>query len=112
MQLEIPAALPTWNIFYAGRHWTERVKLKEHWVAMTLDALPDECELFQKPVHISVYGEYKRTAPDADNVCAKMVIDALKGKVLVDDKPQYVAGISFYPRKSERDYTTIVLTEV
>lgn len=112
MKIEIPVALPSDNIFYESKHWTARVKLKEKWVKITHDALPDECVMFERPVHITVFAEYKRTPCDCDNVCPKMCIDALKGKVLHDDNTKWVSGVSLFSRKSNRDYTTILIEEV
>lgn len=112
MRFEIPAKLPTWNAFYAGRHWTERVALKNTWRVLTLEALPVDVVMFTRPVHITVYAEFKRTPQDVDNVCAKLVIDALKGRLLANDDPTCVAGITYYSRKSNRDYTLFELVEV
>lgn len=86
--------------------------MKRKWQALTLEALGAEYSMFEGPVHITVTVECKRTASDCDNVCAKMVIDSLKGKVLHDDNPVWVDGITLYSRKSNRDYTTVTLTEV
>ena len=112
MHFEIPAKLPTWNSWYSGRHWTERVKLKDVWRALTLEALPEGVAMFEKPVHITVHAEFKRTPQDADNVCIKLVIDALKGRVLRDDNPNYLAGITVYSVKSDRDHVTFDIEEV
>lgn len=112
MVLEIPDKLPTWNIFYGGISHHERTRMKNKWILLTLEALGSDYTMFEKPVHITVWLECKRVAQDADNCCPKLVIDVLKGKLLVDDSPLWVYGVTYYTRKSNRDHTTILLEEV
>jgi len=81
-------------------------------MTMTKDALGEEFVMFEKPVHITITAEFKRTPQDCDNMCVKLVIDYLKGKVIHDDNPEWVAGVTLVSRKSNRDYVTFELTEV
>lgn len=111
MIIEIPDKLPTNNLFYAGTSYHKRIEIKRKWAILTLAALPLEYTMFTKPVHITVYLESKRTPQDCDNVTPKCVIDTLKGKVLYDDNPKWVSGVTYYSRKSDRDHTTLVIEE-
>lgn len=91
MVIEIPnARLPSYNKFYAGiSHW-ERTTLKDTWTALVRAYIPADAVMFQVPVDIWVMGFYKGNVPDSDNVCAKLAIDGLKDRVIVDDSHKYV----------------------
>jgi hypothetical protein len=111
MKLEIAARLPSYNDFYAGMHYTKRVKLKNMWRLLVLESLPLEYEMFAVPVDIWVYAEYKNNPCDSDNLADKLIIDGLKGKVLKDDNNKWVQWTCTMGRAGERDYVTVEIVE-
>ncbi len=44
---------------------------------------------------------------DADNICPKPIIDALKGEILPDDTPEYVEEVRLCSRRGETDRVVI-----
>jgi len=80
------------NKIYGGKHWTVRkadVQMMHNlvWWSMVQQHVPHK--LFDKPVNIVVYYNDKL---DSDNhgYMLKMIVDAMKGYLLVDDKRRYV----------------------
>lgn len=83
----------SWNKYYAGSHWSKRAKEAErvHWlVAEQLTGVRP----FTEPVNISITAYFKGVPQDCDNICAKVYIDALKGKIIKDDNPQFVESVT------------------
>lgn len=106
------ARLPSWNDFYAGKHHTARTTAKNTWRALVHEQLGAEPQMFDKPVRITVNAFYKGTPCDPDNVCAKLVIDGLKGKVIADDTPEYIASVTTTSAKWEENRVVIRIHEV
>ena len=85
----------SWNRYYAGTHWRKRASLATN-VHLTVRSeiygrpIPD----FDGPVDITVTAYLKGQMIDADNICAKMYIDALKELVITDDDPRYVRSVT------------------
>ncbi len=112
MRIELPERVPSWNTFYGGTsHW-QRTAMKNLWRALMHTALPLDVVLLDKPVHITIYAEYKGTPVDVDNVCAKLLIDGLKGKLLHDDHPLWVSGVTCHSGNSKRNWVTVDIVEV
>lgn len=92
--------LPSWNWFYVGHSPFVRKRKVEQWrefIGMSvLAALPRGARrLFTRPVHVSITNVYPtKRMIDADNVCAKLAIDAIKGVLIKDDDPRYVASVT------------------
>lgn len=86
---------PSWNDSYAGQHWTKRQAAIER-VRMAVRAAidPDECQPFAVPVCITVTVYFADKPQDADNIPAKLYVDALKGWVLRDDDGRYVRSVT------------------
>ena len=116
MILTIPRALPSWNQFYAGSHWTSRHKLARLWhalVAAQVTALGKHPSFGDNRVRIIITRHGAR-AIDPDNVCAKLVIDGLvRACVLLDDTPLYVESVTTRSCQTEHgmQYTTIEIEE-
>jgi len=111
--LTIPRALPSWNQFYAGVHWAQRRKLATLWHALVAEQVRGVGKLppFSSPVNIIVT-RYGSPAIDPDNICAKLAIDGLvRARVLWDDGPMYVDGVTLYSRKSKTRWTQIEVRE-
>ncbi len=100
------------NAYYSGKSWRERREDAEFWhslvhIEMTrqrVRKIP-----FDKPVIISMYF--------CDNLdCSnhamyfKMIEDALKGRLIVDDGPKWVRGCEMYLH--EENYIKIIVKEV
>lgn len=82
------------NAYYAGMHWTKRKAEADrvHWMIHILNQ--KEKPLLKHIVDIAMHVYFKSRPLDADNIMAKMYIDGLKGKVIVDDSPKYVRSVT------------------
>ena len=75
------------NAYYAGKHWSRRKQDAEYWHLLTRSALNRQ-EVrrtpFEKPVVITILWNDRL---DIDNhaVMGKMIVDALKGRLINDD---------------------------
>lgn len=93
MQGERP---PTWNKFYAGKHWTVRSKMKDRIRRAVTEAVAEQYgenipQFRGKPVDVTVRAYYKHHPADSDNIADKLYIDALvEIGIIVDDDPRYV----------------------
>jgi len=86
---------PSWNDSYAGQHWTKRQTVIERLRMAVRAAIdPDECQPFTEPVYITVTVFFASKPQDADNIPAKLYIDALKGWVIADDDGRYVRSVT------------------
>lgn len=97
---------------YSGIHHTKRTAMKNEWRMLVLEALSGEEEMFAVPVHILVVAEYIGNKCDVDNLCTKLVIDGLKGRVICDDDPRYVAAVTSHvpPGTHSRNHVTVTIT--
>ena len=97
--LTLPAERPmSWNAFYSGKHWTVRSREKDRVTQVVRAALPADVVNAigwpaTRPVRIELTAYVKGRAMDADNVCSKLYIDALKGWVINDDDPAHVSEV-------------------
>ena len=72
----------SWNKFYNGHHWAIKQRLVDEAHQHMMIALAGmEYEMITYPVDILTIAYLVRKI-DADNVCDKILIDGLKGKVL------------------------------
>ena len=112
MHLTIPdERAPGWNKTLRI-HWRERDELVrliwcKAWLAMGGDAPMFEC-----PVDVHVIATFKGQMLDSDNICAKLYIDALKGRLLYDDDVRYVRRVTTESKRGKHNQVEIVLTEV
>lgn len=85
---------PSWNDSYAGQHWTKR-KAEADRVHMAVRAAidPEQVEPFTDLVDVTVMVYFDRQPLDADNIPAKLYIDALKGWIIADDDGRYVRSV-------------------
>ena len=97
--LTLPDERPiSWNAFYAGAHWSKRNKEKNRvWFVVRSVFPPDVVDgdgwPVRERVRIEVTAYVKDKPMDADNVCTKLYVDALKGWVIPDDDGQWVETV-------------------
>ena len=103
---------PSWNILYAGRHWSVRAEMAEYAHQSVKEALQNvKWQPYTEKVKIVVTAYLKRQI-DPSNVCEKMIEDGLKlCGVIKDDSPKYVESVTTKVIKSKRDYTEIEIYE-
>ncbi len=84
----------SWNKAYSGQHWTAR-KAEADRVHQLVRAYinPDTVQPFTVPVDIDVHVFFANRPLDADNIPAKLYVDALKGLCLVDDDRRFVRSV-------------------
>ena len=103
---------PSWNVLYSGKHWARRKELKDAAYTVVSNALQHmTTTLYTVPVHITITACYKGALVDADNICAKLYVDALKGVVLQDDNPACVASVTTVSKRGKQPSVTIELRE-
>lgn len=87
------------NAIYAGKHWSVRKKDSVLWHALVLSELRKQkvpIQIFDKPVEVRFY-HHDRLDIDNHAYMEKMIVDALKGKLLRDDnRKNYIRKISEY----------------
>lgn len=104
--------LPSWNKIYSSPNWRKRKsivdRIHQH-VRLHLNTL--EPIMFTNLVDITVECYYRTNVrPDSDNVCDKLVIDALRGAYIKDDNWKYVrytTSASLLDRQFPRTVITI-----
>lgn len=100
------------NAYYAGKHWAMRKKDAEYWHLLTRSAMNKQevrVRPFEKPVEISFLWNDRL---DIDNhaVMGKMIVDAMKGRLINDDNRRWLKGI--YHGFHDEDYILIQIREV
>ena len=100
------------NAYYAGKHWSKRKQDAEYWHLLTRSAMNRQeirVRPFEKPVEISFLWNDRL---DIDNhaIMGKMIVDAMKGRLLNDDSRRWVKGI--YHGFHDEDYILIQIREV
>lgn len=100
------------NAYYAGKHWSIRNRDAEFWHLLTRSAMNRQ-EVrrtpFEKPVEISLLWNDRL---DIDNhaVMGKMIVDAMKGRLINDDNRKWLKGI--YHGFHDEEYILIQVREV
>lgn len=100
------------NAYYAGKHWSQRKEDAEYWHLLTRSAMNKEGvrrRPFDKPVEISFLWNDRL---DIDNhaVMGKMIVDAMKGRLINDDNRRWLKGI--YHGFHDEDYILIQVREI
>ena len=103
---------PSWNVLYAGQHWSKRKAMRDAAHLVVRAALPPDARLFDAPVDVTVTACYPRQPIDADNVSAKLYLDALKGVILRDDNPRWVRSVTTISKRAKRACVVIQLRPV
>lgn len=99
-----PAGKKQWNhdygvnAYYAGKHHSKRAQDARYWHALTMAAMAaakTRKRPFDKPVVITFLWN-DRLDLSNHSIMAKMIEDALKGRVIHDDTRRWVKGIEHY----------------
>lgn len=100
------------NAYWAGKHWAKRKEDAKYWHMLTWAAMNKarvRKRPFDKPVVITFLWNDNL---DLDNhsIMGKMIIDALKGKLLNDDSRRFVKGIEHFFH--DAPYIQVTIREV
>jgi len=100
---------PSWNIIYAGVHYTKRKRIADTIHGLVRAEIEPDWPMFVRPVAITVEAHFKgKRALDPCNVPAKLYIDGLLGRLIEDDGPQFVWSVTTRSIPSEgKDYVII-----
>lgn len=93
--ITLPGERPqSWNKAYAGQFWAKRkAEVERIRMAVRAEIDPETCEVFAGPVDITVTVFFASRPLDADNIPAKLYVDALKGWLLADDDTRHVRSV-------------------
>jgi hypothetical protein len=82
------------NNAYAGQHWTKRkAEVERIRLAVRAEIDPETVEVFAGPVDVEITVFFADRPLDADNIPAKLYIDALRGWLLEDDDQRFVHSV-------------------
>lgn len=100
------------NAYYSGKHWAQRKADAEYWHMMVRSAMNSQKvrrKPFEKPVVITFYWNDRL---DIDNhaVMGKMILDAMKGRIVNDDTRRWVKGVEHYFH--DADNIKVVVSEL
>lgn len=99
----------SWNQLYAGKHWSVRKQMAEEaHFQVRCAVIDDGLKMQNAPVDIEIVAHLRRRI-DPDNLCAKLVIDGLKGLVIPDDSSKHVLSVKTRCVKSVTNYTQIFI---
>lgn len=84
------------NDYYSGKHWSVRVKEVKRVRMVVRAALTGNETPAKLPVTVTVRCYFDTKPLDCSNVPVKLYEDAIKGWLIEDDSPKYVAGIMAY----------------
>lgn len=108
---------PSQNEYYSSPHWSTRSRMAQRIHAVVQNRLREmdigPGETCRKQVEIEVVGYFDKRPLDASNIVVKVYEDALKGWLIVDDSPKWVARVSATSRTDkENPRVEIIITEV
>ena len=100
------------NAYYAGKHWSIRKRDAEYWHWLTRVAMDEQNVRqvpFKRPVTVTILWNDRL---DIDNHAAmgKMIVDAMKGRVIEDDNRRWLRGVSYFFH--DQDYISVSIKEV
>ena len=100
------------NAYYAGKHWSKRKRDAEFWhilVRSYMDKQDVRRVPFKRPV-IVTFRWNDRLDIDNHAVMGKMIVDAMKGRVIEDDNRTWVKGVCHYFH--DEDYIAVEVKEI
>lgn len=100
------------NSYYAGKHWSIRKRDAEFWHVLSrscMDSQDVRRVPFKRPVVI-VFHWNDRLDIDNHAIMGKMIVDAMKGRVIEDDSRRWVKGVCHYFH--DEDYIGVEVREI
>lgn len=100
------------NAYYAGKHWSRRKEDAEFWHLMVHKCM-DRQGVRRTPIHAPVIVTFRwNDRLDIDNhaVMGKMILDAMKGRVIEDDSRRFVKGVTHIFH--DEDYISVEVKEL
>ena len=100
------------NAYYAGKHWTRRSEDANMWHSLVAYEMERQ-QVRKTPMERAVILRfYWNDRLDLSNhaVMAKMIEDAMKGRVIRDDSRKWVCGIEHYFH--DEPYIRVVISEI
>lgn len=101
MKFIIPGRSISWNAIYASRspwvrkHLVDQVHLQVQDALLEAGILPNkEKNLFKYKVDIHCAAYFKSKPLDSDNIVIKLICDAMKNYLIIDDSIEYVGRVS------------------
>lgn len=97
-----PAGKKDWNkrfsdnAYYSGKHWAVRKKDADYWhnmVRACMDRQGVRKRPFEKPVEILLFWN-DRLDVDNHSIMGKMIVDAMKGRLLQNDSKKWVRSVT------------------
>lgn len=100
------------NAYYAGKHWSARKRDAEYWHRLVRSYMDEQGVRrvpFKRAVIITFHWNDRL---DIDNhaIMGKMIVDAMKGRVIEDDSRRWLKGVCHYYH--EEDYIKIEIKEI
>jgi hypothetical protein len=100
------------NAYYAGKHWSIRKRDAEFWHMLVRSCMNGQ-EVrripFKRPVVIT-FRWNDRLDIDNHAVMGKMIVDAMKGRIIEDDNRRWLRGVCHYFH--DEDYISVEIHEV
>ena len=99
------------NAYYAGKHWSRRKADVDYWhrlVSICMEKQGIRRTPFTKPVVVTFWWN-DRLDLDNHSVMGKMIVDAMKGRVIEDDNRRWLKGVCHYWH--DNDYIKIEVRE-
>ncbi len=109
--------LPSWNMMYAGMHWTKRrqiVKDARSYITFAVHTVIDQSDIpFRHPVTIDYEIHYKdKRRRDPDNACIKILTDGIVQEgIPVDDSYEQITQITIRMRGGQESDKIIITIE-
>lgn len=99
------------NAYYAGKHWSARKRDAEFWHLMVRRCM-DRQGVRRTPFHVPVIVTFRwndRLDIDNHSIMGKMILDAMKGRVIEEDNRRWVKGVCHYFH--DEDYISVEIRE-
>lgn len=100
------------NAYWSGKHWSKRKADAEYWHRLVRSEMERQ-KVRRVPLeNAAVITFYWNDRLDCSNhaAMAKMIEDAMKGRIIKDDSGRYIRGIEHYFHDEE--YIRVVVREV
>ena len=99
------------NAYYAGKHWSKRKQDAEFWHLMVRSCMNRQ-DVRHIPFRVPVVVTFRwNDRLDIDNhaIMGKMILDAMKGRVIEEDSRRWVKGVCHFFH--DEDYISVEIKE-